>query len=477
MSHFKLKYASLIFASSFIFGVHTANAAAVLVYNDTLLGVNDEGHLNYSPTSDEIAMLMDGGFIDGFPLNSVIGLYRDNVGDATSPGCLCEGWGVSAVVAGTPISAGANEDSGGAFNIDGGTFGNTLQTATSVVNFSDADISVTHSFGPSLAQGVFQGQVTISNNTGMDIDDVVYRRAMDWDVPPTEFSEYVTHQGVEANLVSAGGNVKYASDNGFATWDPLEDAGAINDETINVDFIDNGPDDHGSVFDFSFGTIAADESRIFNIFYGSSADEAEALAAVSTLGIDVFSLGQQTFAPDVGAPATFLFGFGGVGGVEPGSTASVPILPFVPAPGEFVFTTPEPGNWYDPPFAEGFVYSLVGGATFSDIETPGAAFGFGDVEIYVGGALIATVAEGSMFDLTSLATDTFELLFTSGITLDVAAPGFATAFPLFLDWDGMATALTMSSIITSAPPTSVSSPSGMLILLLTSFGIFVFRRR
>ena len=50
--------------------------------------------------------------------------------------------------------------------------------------------------------------------------------------PPTEFSEFVTHSGVAANLESAGGNVRYASNNGFASSNPLSAAGTTGPEFI-----------------------------------------------------------------------------------------------------------------------------------------------------------------------------------------------------------------------------------------------------
>jgi hypothetical protein len=43
---------------------------------------------------------------------------------------------------------------------------------------------------------------------------------------------------------------------------------------------------------------------------------------------------------------TFLFAFGGVGGVEPGITPGEQVLPFVPAPGEFIFPAPTPRDKY-----------------------------------------------------------------------------------------------------------------------------------
>ena len=108
-------------------------------------------------------------------------------------------------------------------------------------------------------------------------------------------NEYVTHGGVTANLVSNGGNVLYASNNGFATSDPRVGADSIwagGVDTVNTNFNKAGPADHGSVFDFSFGSLGAGQSRIFNIYYGSAANEAEARSKVAALNANVFSLGQ-----------------------------------------------------------------------------------------------------------------------------------------------------------------------------------------
>jgi hypothetical protein len=519
--------AALLCLTMQTFLVSSAHAGAVLQYGDTILGINNEGHLNFVPSSDDLTApdgfegAMEGSdFFGSNPDDIPFGLWRNGVGDSTSPGCLCEGWGIAFNSSGERIGAEASVDSGGISGIDDGVFGSTDQTATSTVNLTDADVSVTHAFGPSLALGVFQASVTISNNTGGTIDDLVYRRAMDWDIPPDEFNEFVTHGGVEANLEVNGGNVRYASDNGFANLDPRSDAGYINSETVNVDFEDNGPTDHGSVFDFAFGELASGESRTFNIFYGSTANEADAMTALNTLGVDVYSLGQYSggaepfgggecdgpcgpfddggcdgpcptisespsaFAatlsvdleddeiggPVSGEPATFLFAFGGVGGVEPGETAEVPVLPFVTAPGEFVFVSPEPARWFDPPFADGFDYELEGGALFTSITMPAASFGFGDADVVVGGVVVGSIVSGGSFDLSSFSTSKFSLVGLD-MTLDTAAADFATAFPLFIDWDGTATVLNQSAILVTGDPVDVSAPGTVAFL---PFGLLVF---
>jgi hypothetical protein len=301
---------------------------------------------------------------------------------------------------------------------------------------------------------------------------------MDWDIPPTEFDEFVTHGGVEDNLEANGGNVRYASDNGFSTWDPRENAGSINSETVNVDFTDNGPDDHGSVFDFAFDELAAGDSRTFNIFYGSTGNEADAMSAIDLLGADVFSLGQQAGSPDVGEPATFLFAFGGVGGVEPGETAEVPVLPFVTAPGEFVFTSPEPGLWFDPPFADGFSYELSGGETFFSVTTADGAFAhFGEVGVVVGGVVVGTITPGGIFDFVSegISTSSFSLVGLDTL-LDTEDPLISTAYPVNLDFSGTPGSLSMVAL-TVPDPTGVPEPAPLALMLSGLFILFLRKNK
>ncbi len=82
-------------------------------------------------------------------------------------------------------------------------------------------------------------------------------------------------------------------------------------------------------FRFNFGTLEDLAEYTFTIFYGAAPSERTALLAMGAEDIELYSLGQSSGAGGAafGTPATFIFGFQGVGGVvvvptpEPGSLA------------------------------------------------------------------------------------------------------------------------------------------------------------
>jgi hypothetical protein len=440
--------------------------AVTIQYGNTFLGVNPHGHLN------DVS-----GAPSPFPY--IVGLTRAGVGDATSPGCLCEGWGVSASLSGSSFSGGANEAAnGGPFGLSPVVFNAaTASSFTSRVTLTGGPLQVEHFYFPSPVPDVFQAQVRISNLSPLNtLDDVVYRRVMDWDVPPTEFNEYVSHYGVTAHLEANGGRVRFASNNGFASADPLSGPSWLNPSSVNTDFIDLGPADHGSLFDFALGPLAPGATHVFNIFYGTAPNEVTALQAANLLGMEVYSLGQNSATdPAIGEPATFLFGFNGVGTVEPGDSPTFPI--FVdPTDGVFVFVEPRPRRWYDPPFADGFMYELLGGAKFTTFGAPPAPpFNPSTVSIYdSSNNLLGTVAPGGMFDLSPYNLSKF---YIKGIAplLDIASPGFAVSYPAFLDWTGVATSLIISPIL-AAPIPEPETVSLVLAAGIVALGVYKRRR-
>ncbi len=301
-----------------------AMAAAVIYNTDDAktatiaLGINDAGHLNVADPT---------GFFD--PGNAPeTGIAAIGVGDATSPGCLCEGWGVSASISGTGAVKGfANESEGGAINLSVDDFATdagagTGSFARSRVHLDDTPgLTVAHDYRASdkAPNNLFQVGVDITNDTGRAISDLRYVRVMDWDVPPTEFQELVTIGGSTTTSF-----LERSHDGGFSSADPLGLDIPIDPASIDSDVLDSGPDDHGAYFRFNFGDLDVGASRRFNIYYGAAPSEPEALAALGLEAIELFSFGQQNGDPDGGTPATFIFGFSAVGGT--------PVVP-VPEPG------------------------------------------------------------------------------------------------------------------------------------------------
>lgn len=312
-----------------------AAQAGTVIYNtgnpataQVALGVNDEASLNTLP--DITANANRTGLAYKFPDGS----WRD----ATAPGCFCEGWGVSVLTSTIPAVAHSmysNVSVGGINNnITVGALSNvTSSTVTTTSTMTSLPgLVVTHAFAPAdnAPDRLFKVVVTIRNETPFDLRDVKYVRVLDWDVPPTEFREFVTIQGVTTTTL-----LERSHNNGFVSADPLLTTSALTPSTLNSDFTDLGASDHGAYFRFNFGTLAAaddpttqdkDEREArFTIFYGAAANESLALAAIAAEGIELYSLGQSNLngrANNDGV--TFIFGFKGVGGR--------PVIPPEPVP-------------------------------------------------------------------------------------------------------------------------------------------------
>lgn len=310
---------AVMLATSALFGV-TAQAGTV-IYNTgdastatVALGVNNNGSLNTTPN-----ITVNAG-ATGLAYRFADGSWRD----ATAPGCLCEGWGVSA---NGSVSGYANVSVGSAGLVTGALTAVTASTVTTTTSLAAMPgLIVTQAYKPATnAPGaLFRVDVTISNTTASTLTNVKYVRVMDWDVPPTEFNEYVTIKGTASTTL-----LEESGANGFNSANPLAAYGASGYGCHNVDCTDAGPTDHGAYFRFNFGDLAAGDSYTFAIFYGAANSEAGALAAVSAEGLELYSFGQSNGGQRTGAPATYIFGFTGVGGTpvedvpEPGSLALI----------------------------------------------------------------------------------------------------------------------------------------------------------
>lgn len=261
------------------------------------LGITNKGDLNVA-----------GGTPSSGTRTSIVGLrYLPTNADGTSPGCLCEGWGVADAVSRV---TGFADESVGTSNINVLSFTSTSSTAVSTVKIGNT-FKVTHDYHPSSATpNLYEATVTVENISSATVD-LRYRRVMDWDVDPTAFSEFVTIATQVGGVRAA--NVLFTSDNGFASANPLSTPGSIR---FTGDAVDNGPADHGALFDFGFGNLAAGQKTSFNIYYGAAATENEAQTALAAIHAEAFSLGQANVAngPALGIPNTFIFAFTKVGG-------------------------------------------------------------------------------------------------------------------------------------------------------------------
>jgi type IV pilus assembly protein PilY1 len=318
----KIKKTALVMAviSAALLSAGVANAGAIITNGTVTLGVNTTGELN-----------VGGGTLSSQGTTTNVGLrYNATNAESTADGCLCEGWGVGLKSAGLAGYANRSVGSGGLSLV---SFTSTANTAVSVVQVGTS-LLVTHNYHPSASGNLYQVDVSIKNISGAAFaaGDLVYRRVMDWDIEPTAFSEYVTIDGVPGALgLANGNNIRATSDNGFATSNPLV-AGGSRYCPPNANFTDCGPSDHGALFDFEFEALVAGATRNFVTYYGAAGNETDALNALSLVGAGLYSLGQSSTpgGHTTGAPNTFMFGFGGKGGIltpppsdvpEPGSLA------------------------------------------------------------------------------------------------------------------------------------------------------------
>ena len=296
-----------VLSAGLLFGQGTALADEIIDNGVVQLGILDFGNL----------------------INEGIGLtYIPTSGEALAPGCACEGWGIADFGVGTGFGRSASNGNTGTgtsvLTVSGaGTLGtstgNAAISTTTITEGGNPFAEVIHAYSPSTNPNLYQVDVTITNLGGVPINDLRYRRVMDWDVPPTEFSEFVTLQGWPATALVA------SSDDGFENPNPNTDpltsinAGA----TVNDNFADNGPADHGAAFEFSFGSLAAGAVKTFRIFYGAAASITEALASLGAVGGEVYSLGYPSTGDPDGGPNVFIFAFAGVGGVPLGGVTGV----------------------------------------------------------------------------------------------------------------------------------------------------------
>ena len=302
-----------------------------IIYNSTTasekkiaLGILPEGHMgsrlgniatNASDTG--IAYLMDGSWKD-----------------ATTPGCLCEGWGAGGTDQfGRNFHGEADEYAvgGGANNLEVKSFVTDETSIESVTwiddNSGNPVMEVKHQFGPATLRPneLFEAVVTITNISGSTLTNIKYNRTMDWDIPPTEFSEIVTIVGAAASHSAASNPKIYRSgNNGFRNPNVFGGAHTYKKwplTNINGDEERMGPADHGFTSTFSFDPLTCGEAHTFKIYYGAAESRELMQAALVEEGVSIYSIGEPNNGR-TSSSVSYGFGFKGVSG-----TALAPTLP------------------------------------------------------------------------------------------------------------------------------------------------------
>lgn len=302
-------FRAILFAAAIaISATLPAGAAAdgvVVEKSPAAVGVNPNGQL--------IADGPNGGPTEGFaPVG--ISFFRS---DALEPGCHCEGWGAGDALTQTHGYIGENTGREGIRNLSF-SYDAATGRARSVTKIPIAGLRVFHNYRPGPG-GTILNKIRI-RNTSDQIVDARYRRTLDWDVPPTEFREFVTIDSGDAT------GVLFTSDDGFAEPGPFSGRSMINFEG-NAE--DDGPDDHGALFDFGLGLLAPGESATMKLLWGAAADEAGAKTMLGDFGAEAYSLGQPSSpgGAATGEPNTFVFAARGVGGTPLCSTDSPSCAP------------------------------------------------------------------------------------------------------------------------------------------------------
>jgi hypothetical protein len=286
-------------ATTLMSGSALANGLIVSANGQARIGINDNGGLDASTSAGLVGI--------GYNFSGQGG--RTGFQDALTPGCPCEAWGIAANgIEGQVGQSTGNTNIGVAASSTGV---NSFTSSTYLGTLPGLTVSQTFTRSVETATGaLFQDAIVIHNGTGATVTDLRYARAMDWDVPPSEFSEYVTHVGTATTT-----SLLRSTDNGFAAALPISGIsdGGISGP-INVDGT-TGPADHGSFFIFGFGNLADGADYTFNIFYGAGANEIDALALLAGISPELYSLGEASVggvrASDL---PTYVFAFNGVGG-------------------------------------------------------------------------------------------------------------------------------------------------------------------
>lgn len=202
--------------------------------------------------------------------------------EVLAQGCACEAWGI-----GNQWDHGSVDSDGAADNVLLRSFEADADSAEIVT--TTGDLRVTHEYEPSSDEDLYAVNVTVER-TGVLVnsDHVTYRRAVDFDVAPTPFEEYVTWAKTPDGDDS---HVVVLTNDGFAYADPTSAATSLG----SVGYVDRyGPSDQGGLIDLDLGPVRPGSPVTFTLYFGVALDADEARASVEDVGADVYLLGEPS---------------------------------------------------------------------------------------------------------------------------------------------------------------------------------------
>jgi len=268
-----MRYTTSILAACATFAIAGTAQATTITNGDLSMGLYDNGGLG------------SGG----------VGLALAGAGDAITPGCLCEGWGVAANGNGNKYVYG-----GSSTGFTSATMSDvTASSAKSVVTTNDG-LTITHTYTPVAGETLFKIDVVIKNDSGATRTDVRYARTLDWDVTPGYFdSNYTT---VYVPGVAPEGKVMHTSTNPFDAPNPM----VTRSQNANTNVHDI-VGDLGSFFIFSFGDLADGDELSFTTFIGAYTSASALLSAFSSVDVEAYS-----YTTGSGGLNAFGYGFAGL---------------------------------------------------------------------------------------------------------------------------------------------------------------------
>jgi len=353
--------------------------------------------------------------------------------------------------------------------------------------------------------GTLAGWVSVGNVQALGPTSVVTFNDIVWDISPSgDFMAALNSNGATATELDSFFGLPFGTLQNLNLPGDLPAGGVLtNGSAIYQDFMGNAGDTVTMFFDYVARDYISFNDPSFGVLVGPSGDfQAQTLASIWGGGIEVGTAGNSgwraiTFT--LAETGTHRLGFavtndkdtildaalfldvapGGSstddpGDLVPGETPLFPVLPdSAPLGGPFTFDNPTPGLWYDPPFAEAYTYTLLGGATFIEFATPPPGFGFGDLLFTdLTGANASFMAMAGV-NYAILPTTSFKLSGIPNFAIDFQDPNFAIAFPAFLDWTGTATKLSID--ITPHPVDPIPEPS-TYALLGAGLAVLAYRR-